>query len=89
MCARAPEVLDGQRPPEVPQDLQQNPGPVAPVAQLAQVRQRLLRRAHGVLQLRQLVTCRHTKNKSATNSDKKKQTKSLRSFPNGQSKTFS
>lgn len=38
-----PEVLDGQRPPEIPQDLQQNPGPVAPVAQLAQIRQRLLR----------------------------------------------
>lgn len=51
-----PEVFDGQRSPEVPQDLQQNPGPVAPVAQLPQIGQRLLWRAHRVLQLGQLVT---------------------------------
>lgn len=55
-----PEVLDGQRSPEVPQDLQQDPRPVAPVAQLPEIRQRLLRRADGVLQLRQLVTCTQT-----------------------------
>lgn len=55
MCL--PEVFDGQRPPEVPQDLQEDPGPVTPVAQLPQVRQRLLRRTDGALKLRELITC--------------------------------
>lgn len=52
-CVRAcvPEVLDGQRPPEVSQDLQQDPGPVTPVAQLSQVRQGLLRRTDSTFQL--------------------------------------
>lgn len=59
-----PEVLDGQRSSEVPQDLQQDPGPVTPVAQLPQVRQRLLWRTHCTLQLRQLITCTHSSNNS-------------------------
>lgn len=50
-----PEILDGQRSPEVPQDLQQDPGPVASVAQLSQVRQGLLWRANSTFQLWQLV----------------------------------
>lgn len=59
-----PEILDGQRSPEVPQDLQKNPGPVTSVAQLPQVRQRLLWRPDGALQLGQLITCTHSsKNK--------------------------
>ena len=51
LCARVcvPEVFDGQRAPEVSKYLQQHPRPVAPVAQLAQVRQRLLRRTHCAL----------------------------------------
>ena len=58
--ASSPEVFDGQRPPEVPEDLQEDPGPVAAVAQLAQVRQGLLRGAHRTLDLGQLVAWRHT-----------------------------
>ena len=46
-----PEILNGQRSPEVPQDLQQDPGPVASVTELSQVRQRLLRRANSTFQL--------------------------------------
>lgn len=44
-----PEIFNGQRPSEVSQDLQQNPRPVAPVAQLPQIGQRLLWRTHGTL----------------------------------------
>ena len=51
-----PKVLDGQGAPEVSQDLQQDPGPVASVAELAQVRQWLLRGADRALQLRELIT---------------------------------
>lgn len=66
-----PEIFDGQRSPEVPQDLQKNPGPVTSVAQLPQVRQRLLWRADGTLQLGQLITCTHSsKNKCYTQSNK-------------------
>lgn len=50
-CVCVPEILDGQRSPEVPQDLQQDPGPVTSVAQLSQVRERLLWRANRVFQL--------------------------------------
>lgn len=50
------EVFDGKCAPKVPQDLQQHPGPVAPVAQLAQVRKWLLWRANRALQLRELIT---------------------------------
>ena len=46
-----PKVLDGQGAPEVSQDLQQDPGPIAAVAELAQVRQWLLRGADRALQL--------------------------------------
>lgn len=45
----SPKVLDGQCAPEVSQDLQQDPRPVAAVAELAQVRQRLLRGAYCAL----------------------------------------
>lgn len=55
-CAEVPEVFNGQGSSEVSQDLQQNPRPVAPIAQLAQIRQRFLWRTHGALELRQLVT---------------------------------
>lgn len=51
VCVCLPEILDGQRSPEVPQDLQQDPGPVTSVAQLSQVRQGLLWRADGTFQL--------------------------------------
>lgn len=51
VCVCLPEILDGQRSPEVPQDLQQDPGPVTSVAQLSQVRQGLLWRANSTFQL--------------------------------------
>lgn len=63
---RLPEVFDGQRSPEVPQDLQQDPGPVTSVAQLPQIRQRLLRRTDCTLQLRQLITCTRSSNNTTT-----------------------
>ena len=37
------QILDGQSPTEISENLQQHPGPVTAVAQLSQVRQRLLR----------------------------------------------
>lgn len=50
-----PELSDRHGAFEVTQDLQQNPRPVAAVAELAQVREWLLRRPHTLFYLRQLI----------------------------------
>lgn len=51
-----PKIFDRQCTPEVSQDLQQDPRPVASVAEFAQVTQWLLWGAYSTLKLGELIT---------------------------------
>lgn len=42
-CVGLPEIFYGEGTPEVSEDFQKHPGPIASVAKLAQVRERFLR----------------------------------------------